>query len=183
MLPHQWRMPWQRPGLVGHAVGGQPLFEGPFSAMRLREISQIRPPPLPEINPAQPHPGDKDEVVEEVPPKRIKVSKAQEEDSRRRKIVESWTKIIGRAPNSSGVGRQAGKGAMGKEEFQESVRLCLAGKATATIAARLSSMMGYISWGHGAGNWPPSEESVYRYLKECAGPGAPPSRASRLIEA
>eukprot|EP00973_Karenia_brevis_P088398 12257799-Karenia_brevis.AAC.1 len=43
--------------------------------------------------------------------------------------------------------------------------------------------MGYISWGQGRMKWPPTEESVYTYMKECAGTGSPPSRASRLMEA
>eukprot|EP00973_Karenia_brevis_P057430 7989529-Karenia_brevis.AAC.1 len=94
-------MPWQRPGLLGHAVGGQPLFDGPFSAMRLREISQLRPPAVPKPQPAQPEPQ-----VETMPPKKIKVSQAQEEDSRRKRLVDSWAKIVGMDLKASSVGRQ-----------------------------------------------------------------------------
>eukprot|EP00973_Karenia_brevis_P036214 4993332-Karenia_brevis.AAC.1 len=40
--------------------------------------------------------------------------------------------------------------------------------------------MGYATWSK---VWPPEEEEVYKYLRDCAGPGSPPSRAPRFMEA
>ena len=39
---HSYRLPWQRPGLVGHVVSGQPLF--PQLGMDLSKFYSMRPP-------------------------------------------------------------------------------------------------------------------------------------------
>eukprot|EP00973_Karenia_brevis_P088902 12329527-Karenia_brevis.AAC.1 len=176
MRPFIWTPPWHRPGLLGFAVGGRPLMPGPFDALGLGEVRSMVPPPMPRIPEALPI-----EPTEVVPPpsKRFKAGVAQEEDDRRSKLVESWAEIVGKDLEASEVGRQV-KAGQDEMDMKEAVRLSLAGKATSTLATRLSAVNGFLSWGK---EWPPNELSAFRYLTECAGPGTPPSRAAGFLEA
>eukprot|EP00973_Karenia_brevis_P077742 10802643-Karenia_brevis.AAC.1 len=149
-----WTPPWQRPGLVGFVVSGQPLFPGPFSAMNLSAMRDLVPPQVPKA-PA-PITTLPEEYLQPVR-KRIKAGVAQEESEKREKLVGSWAKVVGRNLEASEIGRQVSReeGGLGLEE---AVRLSLAGKATSTLATRLSAVVAYMTWSE---TWPPDEQSAF----------------------
>eukprot|EP00973_Karenia_brevis_P062597 8703352-Karenia_brevis.AAC.1 len=88
--------------------------------------------------------------------------------------------VTGKQLGASRIGRMVESDVMGPG-LAESVRLCFELKATATLATRLSSILGYLRWAK-EDQWPPTEANVFAYLVECAGPKTPASRAQRLLE-
>eukprot|EP00973_Karenia_brevis_P045688 6327446-Karenia_brevis.AAC.1 len=110
----------------------------------------------------------------------MKVAAAQDEELKRDKLIDSWVMVAGKQLGASRIGRMVEKDVTGPG-LAETVRPCFELKATATLATRLSSILGDLRWAK-EDQWPPTEASVFAYLVECAGAETPASRAQRLVE-
>eukprot|EP00973_Karenia_brevis_P015514 2123299-Karenia_brevis.AAC.1 len=120
-------MPWQRPGLLGHVIGGLPLFQTPWDALNLGGIRMMQAPqpPSPQVAPA---------LASPLPPsKRMKVAAAQDEELKRDKLIDSWVMVAGKQLGASRIGRMVEKDVTGPG-LAETVRLCFELKATGTLA-------------------------------------------------
>ena len=100
----------------------------------------------------------------------------------RHKLVESWTVLVNEIGPSSLTGRQIAGEARAEQEHI--LKDTLAGKATNTLVRRLGPFRAFFRSNVASGNtWPPTEDNVYRYLREVAGEGDPLSRATSVVEA
>ena len=195
-----YRLPWQRPGLVGHAVSGQPLF--PQFGMDLSKFYSMRPPTVDKPQDQGVEAADEDSrpetavarastqagskrpklvlTAKAAPVKRMKVHAGADQAERRKKLLIHWEQVLSLVPEASEIGLLM---THPEEVASEVVRLSLVDKATNTLAARLSSISAYINWADGRGLWPPTERSAYQFVAETAGVSAPATRAARFIEA
>eukprot|EP00973_Karenia_brevis_P019214 2633613-Karenia_brevis.AAC.1 len=166
--------PWQRNALMGHVLGGRPLIPGPAD----RLTKEYGPPPPVSKAVAAPRKCPPLTLTPKAPPmKRFKVTKAQDESVRRDKLLEQWAKILGLRQEASNVGKLM-KESEGEGEAKDTLRYSLIDKSTSTLASRLASVTGYLSWMEGRDLWPPDEAAAFRYLRDCAGAKEPASRAS-----
>ena len=189
-------LPWQKPGLMGFVLAGQPLLPTPMDRLQRTAFA--------ETGAIQEHGKQDDEsevheeeVIEEVPAlnkprarvilkakaapnKRIKAYKEQDDNQRRRKLLGGWEQVVARAPSRSQTGMLMTRP---EEAPAEVVRLTLVDKATNTLAARLSAVTAYINWMPAESYWPPTERAAYEFIDQTANISAPATRATRFLEA
>ena len=108
------------------------------------------------------------------------------EDQERRTRLAQWRTIVLTMGASCGMYDQLA--GANQEEQEQLVINTFAGKATATLARRASSMSLYMRWCHkelgspGEG-FPVSEAGVYMYVEYLRAMGAPATRAQSFVEA
>ena len=188
----QFGLPWQKPGLMGFVLGGQPLVPSPLG--HLQRTAFVAKPATDKAEAAnQAEPVAQEDAKEPAKPRarlaltakaaparKLKAYKAQDESERRTKLLAGWEEVLLKAPTASQTGAIM---ADPDEEPKEVLRLTLIDKATNTLAARLSAVSAYISWMPSAAHWPPSEKQAYDFVAQTANISAPATRATRFVEA
>ena len=112
---HSYRLPWQRPGLVGHVVSGQPLF--PQLGMDLSKFYSMRPPTVDKPQDQEVQAADKETpagskrpklvlTAKAAPVKRMKVHAEADQAERRKKLLCHWEEVLAIAPEASDIGPQ-----------------------------------------------------------------------------
>ena len=182
-----WTAPWdEKSGLIAAVVRGKPLS----AASSLSTLVPLAVGPTPTIDTDD---ADLDGLGSEQgerasgrssilapsarrKPRNPKPSEA--ESLRRSRLIKAFVAIVilcaGHCSFASRVEQAS------EEERVELVSLALEGKRSATLAARISPLTGYLS---SKGQWPPTADSIYDFLKIWASPERAASRATRLLEA
>ena len=134
-----------------------------------------------------------DDCLEPAKQRRKTLLHAAESDAKRReRLLNSWLSVLLIAPEATATGVFLAKRQCPLQQMSI-LKSVVSGKATPTLASRLSAITTIISWldaKRESGDqtltdysWPPDEEAVFCFLSEMAQASQPLSRASSCLEA